>query len=287
MNILVLGKSGMIGNAIFQNFSAGCTVRGTYRSHIPETSGSRDFHFDVSDKNELALLLEEAKPDVVVSSLRGSFPDQENRHKELAEYLLKTGGRLVFLSTANVFDGCPFELHSESNMPCPASDYGQFKYRCERILQTSLGDQLAVVRLPKVLSKARVRRLLTQKTSDQPFPLYSNLFMSANTDENVAGGVRYIIDHGLSGIFHLTSRDYISFESFYREIFKRAGREEIGFQRAEMSTEAYCKELGNVSADLLRGKDSGKYFLELSSKRNDLPSRFYPNCEEVIEALFS
>lgn len=281
MNVLVLGASGMIGDAIFHALSKDYAVYGTYFSHVPDTSTGRRLHFDVSDRNELAAILQEVRPDVIISSLRGDFSDQEKRHKETAEYLLKTGGRLIFLSTANVFDGCPFETHFESDTPYPVSSYGQYKFRCEQMLQKTMGGQLTIVRLPKVLSRARVRVMCEGQTPKQPLTLYTNLYMSLNTDENVAGGVRYILSHGLSGTFHLTSRDFVSYEECYGKIFRIEDRKE----RTEMSPETYCTELGNVPDDALRGKYSGKIYLELSSRRNELPTEFYPDCKDIIDKL--
>ncbi|MFT8888168.1 MAG: sugar nucleotide-binding protein [Ethanoligenens sp.] len=287
MTILVLGASGMIGNAIFQNLSTDFAVYGTYCGHIPDTSASQYLHFDVSDKNELADIFQKTKPDIVVSSLRGDFADQGNRHKELAEYLLKTGGRLIFLSTANVFDGCPFKPHSERDVPCPASGYGDFKYRCEQMLQKNLNDQLTIVRLPKVLSKKRVQMLLARQTPGQIFPLYSNLLMSANTDENVAREIRFIIGHGLSGIYHLTSKDFISYQEFYSGVFTRAGCQNIECKTITMSTESYCAELGNVPVETLHGKSRGKLYLGLSTEEDSLISEFALSCGEIISRLCS
>ena len=271
----------MIGDAIFHTLSKDYAVYGTYCSHVPDTSAGRRLHFDVSDKNELAAILQEVRPDIIISSLRGDFSDQEKRHKESAEYLLRTGGRLIFLSTANVFDGCPFETHFESDTPYPASSYGQYKFRCEQMLQKTLDGRSTIVRLPKVLSRARVRLMRERQTPEQPITLYTNFYMSLNTDENVAGGVRYILSHGLSGTFHLTSRDVVSFGECYGEIFKNVGRKE----RTEMSPEEYRVELGNVPVDALRGKYSGKIYLGLSSKRSDLPTEFYPGCKDIIDNL--
>ena len=285
MTVLVLGANGMIGNAICQNLSSKYDVYGTYCNHVPDISANRSVHFDVSDKNELAAILQTIKPDVVVSSLRGDFTDQENRHSELAEYLLRTGGRLIFLSTANVFDGCPFEPHSERDTPCPASGYGIFKYRCEQILQKKLSDQLTIVRLPKVLSKKRVQMLLAGQTQGQAFPLYLNLFMSANTDENVAREIRFIIEHELFGIYHLTSKDFISYQEFYSGIFAKSGRQDIECKTIAMSTESYCAELGNVPVDTLRGKSEGKLYLGLSTEKRSLPSEFALSCEEIVNRL--
>lgn len=287
VNILILGASGMIGNAIFQNLSMEYAVYGTYCIHRPEMSVNRFFRFDVSDKSKWAVILQTAKPDIIVSCLRGDFTDQENRHKELTEYLLKTCGRLIFLSTANVFDGYPFEPHSENDTPYPASGYGQFKYRCEQMLQESLGNQVAIVRLPRVFSRVRVQTLLEKQTPGQVFPLYSNLFMSANTDQNVAKEIRFIIERRLSGIFHLTSKDFVSYQDFYSGIFTKSGRKDIKYQKTAMSTEEYCTELGNLPVSILRGKDAGKIYLGLSSEQDDPLSVFSLSCKEIVETLCS
>ena len=254
------------------------------RSH-PRCFDKSLFPFWRIRQDELTSVLQTTQPDTIVSSLRGDFAEQESRHQELAEYLLATGGRLVFLSTANVFDGCPFEPHSENNTPYPASSYGQFKFRCEQMLQKILGDRLTIVRLPKVLSQYSVQKLLTKQNPKQPFSLYSNLFMSANIAENVANEIRFIIEHELSGIFHLTSNDFMTYRNFYEKLFTEAGFKGIIVQKISISIKRYCAELGNVSVGVLHGNDTGKFYFGLSSSRNNLPSEFLLTCQNVIEKL--
>ena len=281
MKILVLGASGMIGDAIYQRLSLDYDTYGTYCNHIPNVSVPRYVHFSVSDSNEFSAILQTIKPSVVVSSLRGDFAEQESRHKELAKYLSKTGGRLIFLSTANVFDGCPFEPHSERDVPYPASGYGQFKYHCEQVLKEILGDHLTIVRLPKVLNKIRLQKQIAESPKNLEVPLYTNLFISFNTAENVAKEVRFIIKHELFGIFHLTSRDFIPHSVFYERLFAKIGRTDMKCRKVMMSTEEYCVELGGVS------DKGGKIILALASAPNVLPDEFSLGCLEIVDLLCS
>ena len=108
------------------------------------------------EKGEEALqsVLDAAKPEVVISCLRGDFAQQLEVHRFLADYLReRPGTRLVYLSTANVFDALNETPHIETDPPQAQSEYGCFKIACEQMLTERLGEQLLILRLPIVWGK--------------------------------------------------------------------------------------------------------------------------------------
>ena len=132
MNILVLGASGLAGSAMMEAFQAeGHNVSGTCRT----PTHTALLPFDLDQPQAIVPLLERVRPDVVVSCLRGEFSRQLEAHRLLAEFLSRHHGTLVYLSTANVFDGDLSRPHYEGDPPRPHSAYGQFKAACETLLQ--------------------------------------------------------------------------------------------------------------------------------------------------------
>ena len=129
MNILVLGASGLAGSAMMEAFQAeGHNVSGTCRT----PTHTALLPFDLDQPQAIVPLLERVRPDVVVSCLRGEFSRQLEAHRLLAEFLSRHHGTLVYLSTANVFDGDLSRPHYEGDPPQPHSAYGQFKPRAKR-----------------------------------------------------------------------------------------------------------------------------------------------------------
>jgi len=97
MNILILGASGLIGSTIYRQLQQDANVYGTYCSHQPEVSHNNMFEFKVTDSAQLDKILNLSNPDIVISCLRGDFSCQMQRHKEVANYLEKKNGRLLFV----------------------------------------------------------------------------------------------------------------------------------------------------------------------------------------------
>ena len=286
MKILILGASGMVGNAIFQVLSNDYEVYGTFNRNKPGNSSySREKYwlkYDIAEAATLSDILEDIKPDLVISSLTGNFEHQLNAHKQMAEYLKKSSGRCIFISTLNVFDGSTAGDHTEDVPPYPISTYGRYKRDCEKLLQEYLESNLLIVRLPKILSKTRAQEMIEQVESGQP--VFSNLYMNLNTAENVAKAVKYCIEAGIFGILHLASHDYMSFDETTRRLFAYANKAPQ-YIAAKLTTQSYCSLLGCDDPASLKCSDDGNFYLTIRSINADISVRFGISCEEVIDLL--
>ena len=86
--ILILGASGFIGNAIYKELLPYFNVFGTYCTSQPEFDENQVFfQFDIK-KDSIESVLEEVKPNYIISSLRGSFKSQHTIHEHLVNYTL-------------------------------------------------------------------------------------------------------------------------------------------------------------------------------------------------------
>ena len=120
MKVLVLGASGLAGSAIAAALRAdGHTVSGTRRAPSPDQGINPPMlHFDLSTPQSVVPLLEETCPDVMISCLRGDFARQLEAHELAAGLLRRQSGKLIYLSTANVFDGDLSRPHYEGDTLC-------------------------------------------------------------------------------------------------------------------------------------------------------------------------
>jgi len=280
MKILIFGASGTVGKPMFQALSKEHEVYGTYNSNKPEDALDSFWHcFSVAANNtSLKTLLDFVKPDLIISSLVGDFEMQLQAHKHMGEYLRQTAGRIVFLSTANVFDGDTRGAHSEKTAPYPISKYGSFKLECETYLQNELDNRCLIVRLPKIMDEITAVAWRTQAKTGTP-PVYENLYMSFNTAENVANTIKYCINIEKSGVLHLTSSDSISISK---------GMELLGTKTTsckQLTIESYCDIFNCKDYNLLRHDGDNIFKLDLVCTDEDISSRFMISCEEVFRSL--
>ena len=134
--ILILGASGFIGNTLYKELVPYFDVYGTY-CHENELYEDNKvfFRFD-HEKDDLLEVLEKTRPNFIISSLRGNFSSQYDLHKQLSNFVLTNEHcTLLFLSSANVFDG-KFQFPSyENDLPLAESEYGKFKLSVEKLLR--------------------------------------------------------------------------------------------------------------------------------------------------------
>ena len=181
-------------------------------------------------------------PDVVISSVRGDYPAQITFHRALAEWLAGRGEkRLLYMSTANVFDGRLTQPWTEADPPAPESDYGIFKRDCEAMLEERLGERLSVFRLPSVWSEdcPRVRMLERHSRSGEPHHTWRGDTVNVALARQVGDWARYVLGHGLRGIFHVGTTDMADYFAFEKMVCEALGIPEPVFEIEEVGWEAY------------------------------------------------
>jgi len=282
MKILIFGASGTVGNPLFNTLAEKYEVYGTFNKNRPaNATDGRWYKYDMTTATPISVLLETVKPDLIISSLTGDFEQQLAAHKEMAAYL-QTHGQMIFISTANVFDGDVKGRHSESSVPYPISSYGKFKQTCENLLQTTLGNRCLIIRLPKIMDKATAEKWLTQAETGNP-PIYENLYLSFNTAKNVADTISYCVDIGKTGLLHLTSNDDISIDECMQLLLTQKNKT-AAYIPQRLTTESYCNLLGCKDTSLLRHNGDDNF--RLSMVRTDAAvAQFNITCRETLGHL--
>lgn len=234
MRILILGAGSYIGSGLKKRLEENYkNVYGTYRTAAAGYDGDASmYQYSLGDDDALSYVLEQAEPDYVISCLRGDFKEQLRTHRMAAEYLAVRSGKMIFISTANVFDAALDRAHLEGDLPKSDSEYGRFKIQCERELQGILGEDAVIIRIPGVWGKdsPRLQRLVEDLDSRHAVATYKNLYVNITTDIQVAEWVLYIIQHDLRGIFHVGTKDITEYLAFHRGLTAALGREEPAFQ---------------------------------------------------------
>jgi len=123
VKILVLGATGLLGNAVFRSMSqaSGLRVTGTIRreaargSFAPELAGRLTVVADIEDPDQLARLFDPVRPDVVINCIAAGRPAPADPMRSIQVYSVLprrlshlcrlSGARLVQISSDGVFSG--------------------------------------------------------------------------------------------------------------------------------------------------------------------------------------
>ena len=218
--VLILGASGFIGNAIYKELCAYFKTFGTYC--IPKSIYEENHHFFQYnvEKDDVYEVLKITRPSIIISSLRGDFRAQTIAHQHIAEYLLTHDCKIIFLSSANVFDAYSKYPSYELDKTLSGSIYGHFKIKIENMLLRLPKKKVAIIRLPMVLGSQsprlkEIKQHLKEKTAIEIFP---NIIMNVTTESKVTQQIHFIINRNKHGIFHLGSIDLVHHDEYIKEI---------------------------------------------------------------------
>ncbi len=218
--ILILGGSGFLGNALYKELCNYFDTYGTYCSSGRAFGDNRQFlRYDMLE-DDIHRVLQEIRPHVIISALRGDFGAQIQAHTHITEYLAKHQARLLFLSSANVFDAYSKYPSYEFDKTLSESIYGRLKIKIENMLLRLPSRQMAILRLPMVFGNAspRVRDLKQAMREGEPIEVFPNLIINVASDDRLSQQVHYMINRNRHGIYHLGSRDLVHHEEFIQEL---------------------------------------------------------------------
>ena len=231
--ILILGVSGFLGNAIYKELCPYYSTFGTYRTPLLAFENNKQFYQYDFEEDDIFEILDAVKPTLIISALRGDFSAQLTAHKHLFEYIsLKKKCKMVFLSSANVFDAYSKYPSYENDTTLSNSIYGHFKIRLEQLFLKLPSKKIAILRLPMVFGaqSPRVNELKLHLELDAPIELFPNLIMNVISDQKVTQQLHYIINRNKYGIFHVGSKDLVHHDDFIKDLVSKIGAKNPKFK---------------------------------------------------------
>ncbi len=223
--ILILGGSGFIGNAIYKEL---CSYFDTYGTYFTQTKGfqnNRQFiHYNLED-DDVYTILEQLRPKIIISALRGNFEAQIVAHQHIAQYLMNHQCQLYFISASNVFDAYSKYPSYENDKTLSESVYGRFKIKIENLLLRLPKEKSLIIRLPMVFGNKspRIKEIKMALSQKEPIEVFPNLVINVTNDDRLTQQIHYLINRKKSGIYHLGSVDLVHHEDFIKDIVKRIG----------------------------------------------------------------
>ena len=266
--ILILGGSGFLGYALYRELCGYFDTFGTYCSAGARFADNGQFRRYDMQEDDLHRLLADLRPDIIISAVRGDFPAQIQAHTHLCEYLADHPGRVLYLSSANVFDAYSKYPSYETDKTLSESVYGRLKIKIENMLLRLPPERVAVLRLPMVFGNAspRSREIRDALAGGHPIEVFPNLVMNVASADTVCRQVHYIINRELWGIFHLGSSDLVHHEDFILEITRHLSPRKPLFKRVYTT--------------------NSERYLAVLPRNNPLPAELHENYQEVIDCHF-
>tara|TARA_R110002049_G_scaffold39786_1_gene122079 strand:- start:284 stop:1114 length:831 start_codon:yes stop_codon:yes gene_type:complete len=237
--ILIIGASGFIGNAIYKELCAFYDTYGTYCFTEKEfKENGQFFEYDV-EQTDIYELLERIKPDYIISAIRGNFTAQVLAHQHIVEYISTYKCKLLYLSSANVFDAYSKYPSYELDKTLSLSIYGRLKIKIENMLLRLPKSKAIIVRLPMVFgnNSPRIKEIKTLLNAKEPIEVFPNLIFNVTHIEKLTQQIHYIINQNKTGIFHLGSNDLVHHEDFTKDIIKKIGLYNPIYKRVYTSNE--------------------------------------------------
>ncbi len=221
-SILILGGSGFIGNALYKELAPYYNTFATYNSAKGYKNNNHFFPFN-AETDGLESILKSTQPKLIISSLRGNFNTLLDTHDFLIDFIKTKNCRLLFLSSANVFDAFEHFPSYEYDKTLSESVYGRFKIKIENQLMRLPVGKYVIARLPMIFGINAPRTLTIDEAviQNEPIEVFPNTILNVNSDVRLCQQIHYIINQRKTGIFHLGSTDLISHFDFVKMLIAK------------------------------------------------------------------
>lgn len=231
--ILILGASGFLGGSIYKELCSYFKTFGTYNTTDKGFNKNNHYIQYNIEEDDIYEILDIVKPTIIISALRGDFSKQIIVHQHISEYVFSKKVKLIFLSSANVFDAYSKYPSYETDKTLSNSIYGHFKIKIENMLLRLPKKQVVILRLPMVFGNQspRILEILQHIKEKSAIEVFPNLIMNVTTDTKVTQQIHYIINRNKSGVFHLGSNDLVHHDDFIKEIVKTLNINNVSFKQ--------------------------------------------------------
>ena len=233
MNLLIVGASGFIGSHIFRRAQdGGINVIGT-RFSAPKQNL---ITFDLS-KDSISAVLPDGflstetpacavvcsavtKIDLCAKDKAHSYNFNVRHTIRLIDELAKNGVKIVFLSSEAVYEG-DIGYYSENDPPTPINEYGRQKLEVEKHLRLHHPDSL-IFRLSVIVGDSPNEPHLFTDWSQlikrrKPIVCIKGQVFSPTFAGDVACGILLGLKNNLSGLYHLSNKEFFAREELARQ----------------------------------------------------------------------
>lgn len=224
MKILITGASGLLGKKVFSYFNKrDFLIIGTCHENI---SNPKILRLDLADNDGINVFLEKHKPQVIIhtAALTDVVLSERNPYRAklinadsavtIARWCNSNAAHLVYISSDYVFDG-EHGPYNESSEPYPVQIYGFTKMLGESALTENSNTAVVRVAILHGYNDKNDKPVLTTEViksleSGKQLVLDSKRIKYPTLIDDVAGGIGYIVENKLSGIFHVAGDEGVT-----------------------------------------------------------------------------
>ncbi len=239
---LVTGASGALGWALSRRLLSCCEVVATYCAHPSVPEGTEPLRLDLSDKDSLADLCRQNKPDVIFHCAAMTNPDrceEEPREAlrvnseatlEIARIARDMASKLVYVSTDLVFDGSRGN-YLEGDAAHPLSIYGTSKLKGERAaLETDAAS--TVIRSSLIYGRGSpasgtfLSSLTEALAGGRQMRLFKDQRRNPVLVDDLVQAMVMAVEMDLAGLYHVAGQEVVTRLEFGRMVCRAYGYDE-------------------------------------------------------------
>ena len=266
--IFIFGASGFVGGLLFKQFNRFYNTLGTYCTQENTYGNNRKFtSFKVAEDSAYELL-ESVRPSIIISVIRGPFDALITMHSHLVQYANDFDCKIVFISSANVFDTYSKYPSYEFDKTLSESVYGRFQIKIEHSLQKIPKENLLLLRAPMVFGpqSPRVKEIKQLILDKAPIEVFPNLIINVSSGEKLCQQILLLLNQDRFGTYHLGSSDLVPHEEFIQEIVHKL-------------------RMGNPVYKRIYTTNENRY-LAVLSKDNPLPQEITHSYKDCLDAHY-
>lgn len=230
--ILVTGCNGQLGSSLRREIDNDPDIEAVYTDYDT---------LDITDREAVERFLTDHRFDIIVNCAAYTAVDKAESDEILASALntgavgnlgeaaVKTGAKVIHISTDYVFSGQGFRPYEENDEPYPQGIYGRTKLEGEALL-TSFCQNAMIIRTAWLYSefgKNFVKTMLDLAETRPEINVVADQIGTPTYAGDLATAIYTIIKHEkwIPGIYHFTDEGVASWYDFTKAIFEIAGKE--------------------------------------------------------------
>lgn len=246
--IWIAGAQGQVGSAFAQ-------LLDTVELEVLLTDKS---DVDVTNMDEVRKYAEMNRPDVIINCTGIGGIEYCQQHSDLAYKVNAIGarnlsvaarsvhGKMVQLSTDDIFDGKAAESYNEFSIPTPVSIYGKSKLAGEEFVKT-IAPRYLIIRSSWVYGKGEnfVTWLLQEAKKSKEIFVAEDQFGSPTSANELAKAIYRLLMEDAYGLYHVVCQGVCSRREFAEKILALVGESSkivpvSGAKKAEDGRPAYA-----------------------------------------------
>jgi dTDP-4-dehydrorhamnose reductase len=223
MNIVVVGATGMLGQALLRE--------GARRGNKPIglARNYADYNVNITDSGKLVRTLEQIRPDVVINAAAVTSLAECEQDANLAYFVnarsvailadicAKMGIYLVQISTDHYFVNDRDAKHAETSPICLVNEYARTKYAGEVFALTCSGTLVVRTNIVGFRGKGQptfIEWAIAALESEERITLFEDFFTSSIHVDGFAAALFDILPKKIAGTLNLAAREVSSKKEF-------------------------------------------------------------------------